>query len=159
MKIKIVAVGEIKEAFWKSAIKEYLKRLSPYSKVDIIEVQDERCPEQSSLALETITKNKEGQKILSHIKQNEFVVALDLNKGECDSVTLSRRLEDMFIKGRSSITFVIGGSLGLSEEIRNRCNDFITLSKLTFTHQMCRVILLEQIYRSFKIMNNEKYHK
>ena len=87
------------------------------------------------------------------------MVALDLNKGECDSVTLSRRLEDMFIKGRSSITFVIGGSLGLSEEIRNRCNDFITLSKLTFTHQMCRVILLEQIYRSFKIMNNEKYHK
>lgn len=159
MKIKLVVVGEIKEVFWKQAINEYLKRLAPYTKVDIIEVSDEKCPEQNSLALETITKNKEGNKILSNIKQNEYVVGLDLNRSECDSVTLAHRISDMFVKGRSAITFVIGGSLGLSSEVKDRCNDFITLSKLTFTHQMTRVILLEQIYRSFKINNNEKYHK
>lgn len=159
MKIKIVAVGHIKDEYWKQAISEYVKRLSPFSKVEIIEIEDEPIPNKASLAEEVIVKTKECKGMLKVIHEGEYVVALDLNASEYDSVKFSKHLEDMFVKGHSSITFVIGGSLGLSDELRTRANERLTLSKMTFTHQMTRVILLEQIYRGFKIANNESYHK
>lgn len=159
MKIKIIAVGSIKEQYFKDAINEYIKRLTPYTKVEIVEVDDISSKANARLKEEEQVKEKEGARLLSKIHANDYVVTLDLNQNEFDSVSFSMRLEEMFIKGQSTIVFVIGGSLGLSEQIKRRANESLTLSKMTFTHQMTRVILLEQIYRAFKIAKGEKYHK
>ena len=159
MKIRLLVVGHLKETYWKEAQNEYLKRLTPYAKVDIEEVDDLPSSKDDSPAEMEEVKNKENAKLLSKIKPNDYVVLLDLGKEQLDSVELSSRLEKWMRDGGSSITFVIGGSLGLSAEMRKRGNATLTLSKLTFTHQMTRVILLEQIYRSFKILRNEPYHK
>ena len=159
MKIRLLVVGHLKETYWKEAQNEYLKRLTPYAKVDIEEVDDLPSSKDDSPAEMEEVKNKENAKLLSKIKPNDFVVLLDLGKEQPDSVELSSHLEKWMRGGGSSITFVIGGSLGLSAEMRKRGNATLTLSKLTFTHQMTRVILLEQIYRSFKILRNEPYHK
>lgn len=159
MKIRLLVVGHLKETYWKEAQNEYLKRLTPYAKVDIEEVDDLPSSKDDSPAEMEEVKNKENAKLLSKIKPNDYVVLLDLGKEQPDSVELSSRLEKWMRDGGSSITFVIGGSLGLSAETRKRGNATLTLSKLTFTHQMTRVILLEQIYRSFKILRNEPYHK
>lgn len=159
MKIRLLVVGHLKETYWKEAQNEYLKRLTPYAKVDIEEVDDLPSSKDDSPAEMEEVKNKENAKLLSKIKPNDYVVLLDLGKEQPDSVGLSSRLEKWMRDGGSSITFVIGGSLGLSAEMRKRGNATLTLSKLTFTHQMTRVILLEQIYRSFKILRNEPYHK
>ena len=159
MKIRLLVVGHLKETYWKEAQNEYLKRLTPYAKVDIEEVDDLPSSKDDSPAEMEEVKNKENAKLLSKIKPNDYVVLLDLGKEQPDSVELSSRLEKWMKDGGSSITFVIGGSLGLSAEMRKRGNASLTLSKLTFTHQMTRVILLEQIYRSFKILRNEPYHK
>ena len=159
MKIRLLVVGHLKETYWKEAQNEYLKRLTPYAKVDIEEVDDLPSSKDDSPAEMEEVKNKENAKLLSKIKQSDFVVLLDLGKEQPDSVELSSRLEKWMRDGGSSIAFVIGGSLGLSSEMRKRGNATLTLSKLTFTHQMTRVILLEQIYRSFKILRNEPYHK
>ena len=159
MKIRLLVVGHLKETYWKEAQNEYLKRLTPYAKVDIEEVDDLPSSKDDSPAEMEEVKNKENAKLLSKIKPNDYVVLLDLGKEQPDSVELSSRLEKWMRDGGSSITFVIGGSLGLSAEMRKRGNASLTLSKLTFTHQMTRVILLEQIYRSFKILRNEPYHK
>ena len=159
MKIKIIAVGKIKENYLKEGIGEYLTRLSPYAKTEIIEVMDSKVkdnPNESDI-LKVI--NEEGERILSKIKQGEYVINLDLNKKEFDSVEFSKFINDKMVEGGASITFVIGGSYGLSNKVKERANYSISLSKMTFLHQMTRLILLEQIYRSFKILNNETYHK
>lgn len=159
MKIKIIAVGKIKENFLKEGIDEYLTRLSAYAKTEIIEVNDSKVkdnPNQSDI-IKVI--NEEGERILSKIKSNDLVINLDLNKKEFDSVEFARFIEQKMVEGGSSLTFVIGGSYGLSDAVKQRANYSISLSKMTFLHQMTRLILLEQIYRSFKILNNETYHK
>jgi len=159
VKIKIIAVGSIKEEYWRVALEEYTNRLSLYTKVEIIEVKDEPAPPQLSKILQEKIKLKEGTKILSKIKDKDLVVTLDLDGPQRDSETLAKFIDSLFVRGNAEIVFVIGGSLGLSPEVKARANETITLSKLTFTHQMTRVILLEQIYRSFKITRNEPYHK
>lgn len=159
MNITIMVIGSLKEAYWREAEREYLKRLSPYCKVEVQEFPDYPAKEKDSPKENELTKERESEKILAKLKPNDFVVLLDLNKKEYDSVAFSSLLSDWFRFGKSHIIFIIGGSLGLSESLRKRGNASISLSKMTFTHQMTRVLLLEQIYRAFKIANNEPYHK
>ena len=159
MKIKIIAVGSIKEDYWRVALEEYTNRLSLYAKVEICEVKDEPAPPHMSKVLQEKVKLKEGTKILNKIKSKDLVVAVDLNGPQRDSETFAKYLDSFFVRGNSEIVFVIGGSLGLSPEVQSRADEVVTLSKMTFTHQMTRVILLEQIYRAFKINRNETYHK
>lgn len=160
MKIKIVAVGKIKENFFVLAINEYIKRLKAYCELEVVEVNDEPITKDSNASLDAKIKEKEGEKILSRIKENEYVILLDfLNSKEYDSISFSKHIDEMMTRGNSNLTFVIGGSLGLGENIRKRGNERLLLSKMTFTHQMTRIILLEQIYRAFKILHNETYHK
>ena len=158
MKIKIIAVGKIKENYLKEGISEYITRLSPYAKVEIIEVSDSKVKDDSPSDILRVA-NEEGERILSKIKDGEYIINLDLNKKEFDSVEFSKFLESKMVEAGASLTFVIGGSYGLSNKVKARANYSISLSKMTFLHQMTRLILLEQIYRSFKILNNEIYHK
>lgn len=159
MKIKIIAVGKIKEQYLKDGIAEYLQRLSSYAKVEIVEVNDSKVKDNPNESDINKVINEEGERILSKIKSGDLVVNLDLNKKELDSVEFSKFLNDKIVEGGASITFVIGGSYGLSNQVKERANYSISLSKMTFLYQMTRLILLEQIYRSFKILNNETYHK
>ena len=159
MKIKIYAIGHLKEPYLKQGINEYLERLKPYTQVEIIEVNDERIVQNPSQKEIEIAKDKEGQKILKLLKSGEYVIGLDLVKKQPTSPEFAKYLEDKFVLGGSNISFVIGGSYGLSDELKNRCQDRIGLSNMTFLHQMTRLILLEQIYRAFKINRNEVYHK
>lgn len=160
MKIKLITVGKIKETFFQEAIKEYTKRLKAYCDLELVEVSDETIAKNSNPSLDNMIKEKEGERILSKIKDNEYVVLLDFkNSKEYDSIEFAKHLDILMTNGKSSLTFVIGGSLGLGENIRNRSNERMLLSKMTFTHQMTKVIVLEQIYRAFKILNNETYHK
>lgn len=147
--IKIICVGKIKEKFYKEAILEYSKRISKYTKLQIIEVSD------SSLDDEV---NIEGKDILKHIKDNDYVITMEINGHILSSLEFASKLDSLFIYS-SNITFVIGGSLGLSDMVKQRSNYSLSFSKMTFPHQLFRVILLEQIYRSYKINNNECYHK
>lgn len=159
MKIKIYAIGHLKEPYLKQGINEYLDRLKPYTQVEIIEVNDESIVQNPSQKEIEIAKDKEGQKILKLLKSDEYVIGLDLVKKQPTSPEFAKYLEDKFVLGGSNISFVIGGSYGLSEELKKRCQDRIGLSNMTFLHQMTRLILLEQIYRAFKINRNEVYHK
>lgn len=154
MKIKIVSVGSIKEKFLKDAISEYLKRLTRFAKIEIIEVDETKIQNKS----EEQVKKEEGERLLKRIGQDEFVFLLDLKGELISSEVLALKINDLINKGISPLTFVIGGTLGLSEEVRKRANIKLSISKMTFTHQMCRMIILEQIYRAFKIINNEEYH-
>lgn len=154
MKIKIVSVGSIKEKFLKDAISEYLKRLTRFAKIEIIEVDETKIQNKS----EEQVKKEEGDRLLKRIRQDEFVFLLDLKGELISSEVLAQKIKDLINKGISPLTFVIGGTLGLSEEVRKRANIKLSISKMTFTHQMCRMIILEQIYRAFKIINNEEYH-
>lgn len=158
MKIKIYAIGKIKDNYLKEGINNYLKKISNYANIEIIEVVDEPIKIIKDAEIE-IAKNIEGKRILKLLKDNEYLIGLDLNKKELTSEDFAKYLNDKFVIGGSNISFVIGGSYGLSNELKSRCNDFITLSKMTFLHTMTRLILLEQIYRAFKINNNEVYHK
>jgi len=158
MKIKIYAIGKIKD-FYKSGVDEYLKRLSLYCKIEVIELKDEPIGDKPSDAEILKAKNIEGDRVLKMLKPNEYLIGLDLNKKEMDSVEFSSYLIKKLEDNGSAISFVIGGSYGLSDALKNRVNDSFSLSKLTFLHQMSRLILLEQIYRAFKIYNNETYHK
>ena len=159
MKIKIYAIGHLKEAYLKQGINEYLERLKPYTQVEIVEVNDESIVQNPSQKEIEIAKDKEGQRILKLLKSDEYVIGLDLVNKQPTSPEFAKYLEDKFVLGRSSISFVIGGSYGLSDELKKRCQDRIGLSNMTFLHQMTRLILLEQIYRAFKINRNEVYHK
>lgn len=150
--IKIVCVGKIKEKYFKDAINEYIKRIGKYTKLEIIEIND-----LDRLNITDILK-KEGEAILKHIKDRDYVVTLEIEGIKMNSIELASKIDNMLFKN-SNITFVIGGSYGLSDEVKNRSNFKLSFSDFTFPHQLFRVILLEQIYRSFKINNNESYHK
>lgn len=159
MNITIISVGKLKEKYLKQAIDEYSKRLSRYCKLDIIELPDEKTPDNASEKEELQIKEKEGQLILSKVKENAYVVAMDLKGKQLTSEELSDFVENCGVMGNSNITFIIGGSLGLSQQVINRANYKLCFSKMTFPHQLFRVMLLEQIYRAFRIMKNEPYHK
>ncbi len=159
MKITILGVGTIKEKYFIDAIKEYSKRISKYSKVEFITVSDEAIPDNASLKEEEIIKNKEGEKILKAIPNNSYKIALALNGEMLDSVELANKMSDIFTKGNSNIAFIIGGSLGLSKKVLDFADYKLCFSKMTFPHKLMQVILLEQVYRAFKINNNETYHK
>jgi len=156
--VNIICVGKIKESFFRDAIDEYKKRLSRFCSLNIIEIPDEKIPDNSSLKIEEQIKIKEGNSIISHLVPNSFNIALDLSGKEFSSEDLASYINNISISN-SSITFIIGGSLGLSKDVLNTCDFKISFSKLTFPHQLIRIFLLEQLYRSFKINNNEKYHK
>ncbi len=156
--IKLLAVGKIKESFLKEEINEYLKRLSKYCKISIFEVEDERIKDNASVKDEENVKIVEGKRILKAINNKDFVLLIDLHGQEMDSLEFSEKFLKIINKN-SSLCVVIAGSLGFSEEVIQRANFRLSLSKLTFTHQMVRAIVLEQIYRSFKIINHETYHK
>lgn len=157
--IKLVTVGKLKEKALNMLIDEYVKRLKPYTKVEIVEVPDMMAPESNSAAQNEIVKKTEGERILSKIKDNEYVILLDLWGESISSEKLAAKIQSIYTYNSSNITFVIGGSLGLSEAVVKRADFRWKLSDCTFTHQMCRVLVLEQIYRSTMINNNMPYHK
>ncbi len=159
MNITLVTVGKLKEKYLKQAIDEYSKRLGRYCKLDIIELPDEKTPDNASEKEELQIKEKEGRLILSKIKDTSYVVAMDLQGKEITSEQFSSFIEKCGVTGKSNIVFVIGGSLGLSDEVRRRADYKLCFSKMTFPHQLFRVMLLEQVYRAFRIMKNEPYHK
>lgn len=159
MNITIIAVGKLKERYLKEAVEEYSKRLSKYCKLDIIEVADEKAPENMSRAEEEAVKQKEGQAILKHIKNDTYAIALAIEGKMLSSEGFSEFINGLGIKGKSNIAFIIGGSLGLSDEVLRRADYKLSFSPMTFPHQLMRVILLEQIYRGFKIIRGETYHK
>ena len=159
MNINIIAVGKIKDRYIKDGIKEFKKRLSRYCKLQIIELNDEKAPEKLSQNEIEIIKTKEASRILPKIPQNSYIISLEIKGKEISSEILSKKLENLMISGRNNITFIIGGSLGLSKEISNISNYKLSFSKMTFPHQLMRLILLEQIYRGFRIMRGEPYHK
>ena len=159
MKIKIICVGKLKEKYLVEGVKEYTKRISGYTDIEIIEVADERIPDKASLAEEVMIKAKEGRKILDKVKQDDYVILLDVASKELDSVAFSKHIEKCMIDGKSTIDFIIGGSLGHGQEVLDRANFKLSFSPMTFPHQLMRLILLEQVYRAFKIMKGETYHK
>lgn len=159
MKITICCVGKIKEKFYSQAIEEYSKRLSKYCKLEIKEAADEKTPDSASDTVNRMIKEKEGDRLLSFIKDDSYVIALAIDGKMLDSVELSEKIDNLMLSGRSDIVFVIGGSLGLDKRVLDRADYKLSFSKMTFPHQLMRVILLEQIYRSFRIMKNEPYHK
>ena len=159
MKITVICVGKIKEKFYTQAIMEYSKRLSRYCKLEIVELADEKTPENAGEQVNLNIKAKEGDRILSAIKDDAYVIVLAIEGKMLDSVELSQKIEKLGINGTSNITFVIGGSLGLDKRVLDRADYKLSFSKMTFPHQLMRVVLLEQIYRSYRIMKNEPYHK
>lgn len=159
MNIKITAVGKLKEKYLKEALEEYAKRLSRYAKITILELSDEKTPENASEKEEKLIKKTEGERILKSIDEGSYVIALDLNGKMLSSVEFSSFISNLGVQGKSNINFIIGGSLGLSPEVLKRADYKLCFSKMTFPHQLFRVMLLEQIYRGFRIMKGEPYHK
>lgn len=159
MNIQIICIGKLKEKYWSEAIAEYSKRLSRFCSLEIIELKEARLPDKASHAEEEAVKMEEGRSILKAIKEGTYVITLEILGKQLTSPELASKIENLSLEGKSNIAFVIGGSLGLSEEVSKRANFKLSFSKMTFPHQMMRVILLEQIYRSFKINRNETYHK
>lgn len=152
-------MGKLKESYWRAAVEEYKKRLGKYAKIEIIEVADEKAPETMSLAEEKLVQKKEGQRILKGVKENAYFISLAIDGKSMASEEFSDYLEQKMTQGISHMVFIIGGSLGLSEEVLSYSDNKISFSKMTFPHQMMRVILLEQLYRAIKIMKKEPYHK
>ncbi|MEJ8552776.1 23S rRNA (pseudouridine(1915)-N(3))-methyltransferase RlmH [Tepidibacter sp. Z1-5] len=159
MNIKIVTVGKIKEKYLKLGIDEFSKRLTKYCKLDIVELNDEKAPENLSEKEMLMIKDKEGKKILSHVKDTTYAIALAIDGKNLSSEDLANKLNNLSIMGKSNVTFIIGGSLGLSDEVLKRADFKLSFSKMTFPHQLMRLILLEQVYRSFRIIKGEPYHK
>ncbi|MCM3478958.1 23S rRNA (pseudouridine(1915)-N(3))-methyltransferase RlmH [Caldibacillus thermoamylovorans] len=159
MKISIIAVGRLKEKYLKQGIDEYLKRLSAYAKVEIIEVADEKAPEHLSEAEMEEVKRKEGERILSHLSEDTYIITLEISGRMLSSEQLAAKIDELGTYGKSKLAFIIGGSLGLSKEVQNRSDLALSFSKMTFPHQLMRVILLEQIYRAYRINRGEPYHK
>ena len=159
MSITLITVGKMKEKPYRLMADEYLKRLSRYGKVDEVELPDLPEPANSSPAIEAQIKDKEGDAILSRIKPSDYVIAMTIPGKQWDSPGLSRHLDDLMNRGNSSIVFLIGGSLGLSDKVIARADEEMSMSKMTFPHQLARVMLLEQVYRAMKIRSGERYHK
>lgn len=156
--INIICVGKLKEKFFKDAIDEYLKRLSKYCKLNILELPDEKIPEKTNPNIENEIKTKECNNIINHIKKDSYVISLDLTGKQLSSEEFSKNIENISMQS-SQITFIIGGSLGLTDKVLSMSNQKICFSKMTFPHQLIRVFLLEQIFRAFKISNGETYHR
>lgn len=159
MKITLITVGKIKEKYLEDAIAEYSKRLSRYCKLEIVQVADEKTPDRASEVMEEQIKDKEGEKILAHVKDGAYVIALAIDGRMVSSEGLAEFIDGLGVRGESHIQFVIGGSLGLSKKVLSRADYKLSFSKMTFPHQLMRVILLEQIYRSYRIISGEPYHK
>jgi len=159
LKITIIAVGKIKESYLKEGINEYIKRLRRFCNIDIIEVADQQAPESLSPAQEEQVRETEGESILKKIKPGSTVIALDVRGISLDSVEFADKINNYAISGNSHITFIIGGSLGLHNNVLKAANERLSLSRMTFPHQLTRLILFEQIYRAFKIISGETYHK
>lgn len=159
MKITIICVGKIKEKYFSMAIDEYKKRLSRYCNLEIIELPDEKTPDGASVTVIRQIKEKEGGRILNNIKDDSYVVSLAIEGRKMDSISFANMLEKSAVSGISHITFIIGGSLGLDDRVLNKSDMMLSFSDMTFPHQLMRVILLEQIYRCYRIINNEPYHK
>ena len=159
MKITLITVGKIKEKYLKDAIAEYSKRLSRYCKLEIVEVADEKTPDNASDTVEDAIRDKEGERILKYIKEEVYVITLEIAGKMLTSEEMAEKIETLGVQGTSNIIFIIGGSIGLGREILKRSDYALSFSKMTFPHQLMRVILLEQIYRSYRIMNHEPYHK
>lgn len=158
MNLTVICIGKLKEKFFTQAADEYLKRLSRFGKIDIIEIPDEKIPDSASKKEEQIILEKEGCAILSKIKNDSYVVAMCIEGKQLDSVEISEKLNQISISGKKAV-FIIGGSLGLSEAVKSRADFKLSFGKITLPHQLMRIVLLEQIYRGFKILSNEKYHK
>lgn len=159
MKITIVTVGKIKEKYLRDAVDEYTKRLSKYCRLEIIQVADEKTPENASETVENQIRQKEGERILKYLKEDAYVITLEIGGKMLDSVEFSKKIENLGIQGKSHLIFVIGGSIGLGQEVLKHSDYGLSFSKMTFPHQLMRVILLEQIYRGYRIMAGEPYHK
>ncbi|WP_379970820.1 23S rRNA (pseudouridine(1915)-N(3))-methyltransferase RlmH [Ectobacillus sp. sgz5001026] len=159
MNITIVSVGKLKEKYLKQGIDEYKKRLSAYAKMDLLEISDEKAPENLSEAEMEIVKEKEGTRILEKIADDAYVIALAIEGSMKSSEELAETIDKLATYGTSKITFVIGGSLGLSKDVLKRANEKLSFSKMTFPHQLMRLILLEQVYRAYRINRGEPYHK
>ena len=159
MKITLYCVGSLKESYWKEAVDEYKKRLSAYCDFEIVEVPDVACKEKASDKEMEEAKDKEGERILAKLKPSDYLIALDLKGRQYDSVSLAKHIEEKLVQNGARISFLIGGSLGISSALRQRANEAICFGLGTFPHQLARVMLLEQLYRSFRILRNEPYHK
>ena len=159
LRVTVCAVGKLKEKYLKDAVAEYAKRLGRYCTLNVIEVADESCPENAGEAVETAVRAKESSRLLAKIPDASYVIALDVGGKMLSSEELARKTEAVELSGKSHICFVIGGSIGFDDSVRERADMCLSFSKMTFPHQLMRVILLEQIYRSFRIRNGEPYHK
>lgn len=159
MKVTVITVGKIKEKYLKDAIAEYSKRLSKYCKLEIIEVADEKTPEQASQAVGDAIRGKEAERILKYVKEDTYVITLEIQGQMLTSEELADKINQLGIQGKSHITFIIGGSIGLGQAVLRRSDYALSFSKMTFPHQLMRVILLEQVYRSYRIISGEPYHK
>lgn len=159
MKITIITVGKIKEKYLKDAIAEYSKRLSKYCKLEIVEVADEKTPDNASEVVEEQIRDKEAERIMKYVKDDAYVITLEIAGKQLTSEELADKIEKLGVQGTSHIILVIGGSIGLGKAVLNRSDYALSFSKMTFPHQLMRVILLEQVYRSYRIMNGEPYHK
>lgn len=159
MKITVITVGKLKEKYLKDAIAEYSKRLSKYCKLEIVEVADEKTTENASEVMEKAVRSKEAERILKYVKEDAFVITLEIAGKQLTSEEFAEKIEQLGVRGISHIFFIIGGSIGLGEEVLAKSDYALSFSKMTFPHQLMRVILLEQIYRSYRIINGEPYHK
>ena len=159
MKITLITVGKRKEKYLKDAIAEYSKRLSKYCKLEIVEVADEKTPDQASENVERQIRQKEGERILRYVKDDAYVFTLEIGGTMLDSVAFAKKMETLGIQGKSHLIFIIGGSIGLGEEVLRRSDYALSFSKMTFPHQLMRVILLEQVYRGYRIIEGAPYHK
>ena len=159
MKITLITVGKIKEKYLKDAIAEYSKRLSKYCKLEIVEVADEKTPDQASENVERQIRQKEGERILRYVKDDAYVFTLEIGGTMLDSVAFAKKMETLGIQGKSHLIFIIGGSIGLGEEVLRRSDYALSFSKMTFPHQLMRVILLEQVNRGYRIIEGAPYHK
>ncbi len=159
MKITIIAVGKVKEKFYRDALAEYGKRLGKYCRLEVVEVEDEKTPDKSGEALELQIKEKEAQRILKYVKEDAYLISLEIEGRKMDSVSFAKKLEKLATYGTSHIQFVIGGSLGLHDMVSARADEKISFSDMTFPHQLMRILLEEQIYRGYRIICGEPYHK
>ena len=159
MKITLITVGKIKEQYLKDAIAEYSKRLSRYCKLEVVEVADEKTPDNASETVENAIREKEAERILKYIKEDAYIITLEINGRQLSSEEMAEKIEKLGIQGISHIIFIIGGSIGLGKAVLDKSDFALSFSKMTFPHQLMRVILLEQVYRSYRIINGEPYHK